>query len=49
VEVITPTGSYGGGLGVETSASNIERDEKKLEDELERYHYISEKLDDLSR
>jgi hypothetical protein len=49
IKVITPNGSYGGGMDVDTIAAGIERDTKVLEDELERYHEINERLSDLNR
>ena len=49
VKVITPNGSYGGGVGVKTTATGIKKDTRKLDEEIDRYHEINELLDDLNR
>jgi hypothetical protein len=45
LKVITPSGSYGGGLGVTTAATSTDKkskDKKVFEDEVDRYHEIKE-------
>lgn len=58
IESITADGSYGGGVGVETTTSTGRRgggggggskQEKKDNSEIERYHEIQEVINDLSR
>lgn len=56
VKSITPNGSYGGGLGVKTTASGTKKgggggskQEKKDTSEIPRYHEIQEVINDLSR